>query len=61
MLTSSRGMILDDSELIDQLKISKEVTKAMKDKILQSESKEAGIKKSIEVFYGPCEWATKLF
>lgn len=33
LLTNSRGMILDDIELIESLKISKEIAKAVSDKI----------------------------
>jgi len=38
-LTNSRGMILDDIELIESLKISKEIARAVSDKILVSEKK----------------------
>jgi len=36
LLTSSRGMILDDIELIESLKISKEIAKAANDKLKAS-------------------------
>ncbi len=39
LLTNSRGMILDDIELIESLKISKEIAKAVSDKIQVSEVK----------------------
>ncbi|MFO0131888.1 MAG: hypothetical protein ACK52J_05395 [bacterium] len=39
LLTNSRGMILDDIELIESLKISKEIARAVSDKILVSEKK----------------------
>jgi len=39
LLTNSRGMILDDIELIESLKISKEIAKAVSDKIIVSERK----------------------
>ena len=39
-LTNSRGMILDDVELIESLKISKEIAKAVGDKIEASEIKQ---------------------
>jgi len=39
LLTNSRGMILDDIELIESLKISKEIAKAVSDKIIVSEKK----------------------
>jgi len=38
-LTNSRGMILDDIELIESLKISKEIAKAVSEKIKASEIK----------------------
>jgi hypothetical protein len=34
ILSASRGMILDDIELIDNLRISKEISKAVNEKIL---------------------------
>ena len=39
LLSNSRGLILDDIELIDSLKISKEIAKAVSDKIIVSEKK----------------------
>jgi dynein heavy chain len=39
LLTNSRGMILDDIELIESLKISKEIARAVSDKIIISEKK----------------------
>ena len=39
LLTNSRGMIIDDIELIESLKISKEIAKAVSDKIIVSEKK----------------------
>jgi dynein heavy chain, axonemal len=39
LLTNSRGMILDDIELIESLKISKEIARAVSDKIVVSEKK----------------------
>jgi len=39
LLTNSRGMILDDIELIESLKISKEIAKAVGDKLAVSEVK----------------------
>ena len=33
LLNNSRGMILDDVELIESLKVSKEITKTINDKI----------------------------
>ena len=39
LLTNSRGMILDDIELIQSFKISKEIAKAVSDKIIVSEKK----------------------
>lgn len=42
-LTNSKGMILDDFELIEQLKISKEISKAVEEKIIQSIKKEKEI------------------
>lgn len=39
LLTNSRGIILDDIELIESLKISKEIAKAVSDKIIVSEKK----------------------
>jgi len=39
LLNSSKGMILDDIELIESLKISKEIAKAVSDKIVISEKK----------------------
>jgi dynein heavy chain len=39
LLTNSRGMILDDVELIESLKISKEIARAVSDKIIVSEKK----------------------
>ena len=39
LITNSRGMILDDIELIESLKISKEIAKAVSDKIIVSEKK----------------------
>ena len=39
LLTNSRGMILDDIELIESLKISKEIAKAVSDKIIVGEKK----------------------
>jgi len=37
LLTNSRGMILDDIELIESLKISKEIARAVSEKIIISE------------------------
>jgi dynein heavy chain len=39
LLNNSKGMILDDIELIESLKISKEIAKAVSDKIVISEKK----------------------
>ena len=40
LLTNSRGMILDDIELIESLKISKEIARAVSEKIIVSEQKQ---------------------
>ena len=40
LLNNSRGIILDDIELIESLKVSKEITKAVNDKIRVSLKKE---------------------
>ncbi len=40
LLNNSKGMILDDIELIESLKISKEIAKAVSDKIVISEKKQ---------------------
>jgi dynein heavy chain len=39
LLTNSRGMILDDIELIESLKISKEIARAVSEKLIASEKK----------------------
>ena len=39
LLTNSRGMILDDIELIDSLRISKEIATAVSEKLVISEIK----------------------
>ena len=39
LLTNSRGIILDDIELIESLKISKEIAKAVNDKLIASVKK----------------------
>ena len=39
LLTNSRGMILDDIELIDSLRISKEIATAVSEKLAISEIK----------------------
>ena len=51
LLTNSRGMILDDIELIESLKISKEIAKAVNDKLVVSLKKEEEINKELENYY----------
>ena len=48
LLTSSRGMILDDIELIESLKISKEIAKAVNDKLIVSERKKVELNKELQ-------------
>ena len=50
LLTNSRGMILDDIELIESLKVSKEIAKAVNDKIIASMKKEEEINKGLELY-----------
>jgi len=52
LLTNSKGMILDDIELIESLKISKEIAKAVSDKIIISEKKQEELDKGMR-FYTP--------
>ena len=47
LLTSSRGMILDDIELIESLKISKEIAKAVNDKLIASVKKKVELNKEL--------------
>jgi dynein heavy chain len=53
LLNNSRGIILDDIELIESLKVSKDITKAVNDKIKVSSKKEEelndGLRKYIPV------------
>jgi len=44
-------MILDDIELIESLKISKEIAKAVNDKLVVSLKKEEEINKELENYY----------
>ena len=46
----SRGMILDDIELIESLKISKEIAKAVSDKICTSEIKQEELNKGMRLY-----------
>jgi dynein heavy chain len=48
LLTSSRGMILDDIELIESLKISKEIAKAVNDKLIASVKKKVELNKELQ-------------
>ena len=48
LLTSSRGMILDDIELIESLKISKEIAKAVNDKLIVSVRKKVELNKELQ-------------
>jgi dynein heavy chain len=50
LLTNSRGMILDDIELIESLKISKEIAKAVSDKIQVSEVKQEELNKGMRLY-----------
>ena len=50
LLTNSRGMILDDIELIESLKISKEIAKAVSDKIVISEKKQEDLNKGMTLY-----------
>lgn len=50
LLTNSKGMILDDIELIESLKISKEIAKAVSDKIIVSEKKQEELLKGMELY-----------
>ena len=50
LLTNSRGMILDDIELIESLKISKEIAKAVSEKILVSEKKHEELNKGMKLY-----------
>jgi dynein heavy chain len=61
LLQNSRGMLLDDVELIEQLKVSKEVSKAIQDKIVQSEIKEKDITKVIDQYSKLALWGTLLY
>ncbi len=47
LLTNSRGMILDDIELIESLKISKEIARAVSEKIVISEQKQKELSKGL--------------
>ena len=47
ILSSSRGMILDDVELIDNLRISKEISKTVIEKIQQTMKKEEELNVSL--------------
>ena len=49
-MTNSRGMILDDIELIESLKISKEIARAVSDKILVSEKKQEELNKGMQLY-----------
>ena len=51
ILSASRGMILDDIELIDNLRISKEISKAVNEKILQSMKKEEEVNQIISKLF----------
>jgi dynein heavy chain len=48
LLTSSRGMILDDIELIESLKISKEIATAVNDKLIASVKKKVELNKELQ-------------
>jgi len=50
LLTNSKGMILDDIELIESLKISKEIAKAVSDKIIVSEKKQEELLNGMELY-----------
>ena len=50
LLNNSRGIILDDIELIESLKVSKEIAKAVNDKIINSMKKEEEINKGYILF-----------
>ncbi len=43
LLTSSKGMILDDVELIENLKLSKKTSESVKEKITEAEAKKIEI------------------
>ena len=47
LLTNSRGMILDDIELIESLKISKEIARAVSEKLIASEKKQIELNKGM--------------
>ncbi len=51
LLTNSRGIILDDIELIESLKISKEIAKAVNDKLIASVKKQEEINKELKNYY----------
>lgn len=61
ILTNSRGMILDDIELIESLKISKEIGKAVNEKITSSLIKEEEISKSLQLYEKLAERGVNLF
>ena len=46
LLTSSKGMILDDVELIENLKLSKKTSDIVKEKILEAEIKKIEIEEA---------------
>ena len=61
LLTNSRGMILDDIELIESLKISKEIARAVSDKILVSERKQEELNKGMIMYTGVARRAVIIF
>ena len=50
IVINSRGIILDDVELIESLKVSKEISKAVNDKIIISVKKEEELIKGYTMF-----------
>ena len=61
LLTNSRGMILDDIELIESLKISKEIARAVGDKIVVSEKKQEELNKGMILYTGIARRGVILF
>ena len=61
LLTNSRGMILDDVELIESLKISKEIAKAVNDKLLVSVKKKVELNKELQNYIHVAQRGTTLY
>ena len=61
LLTNSRGMILDDIELIESLKISKEIARAVGDKIIVSEKKQEELNRGMVLYTGVAKRGVIMF